>query len=201
MAVSGERVPSGWALFGRVGTLLCGRWRWTSTLRCLWGASRPLWLSGPLRGRPTPSRSPVRSPGHPGLTKALHHPHTPLVLVYYTKTRTFFISFFCKTSRRCWITHLLQNSPFFVKDLCGVLSFAFIANKDTALHWYDTRMLYFLLEVMENLMCSRSLRLSRKYWQLALLKGWIAIKRAASFPWMCFFSMLLSYFRHKVFLR
>ena len=109
----GERVPSGRALFGRVGTLLCGRWRWTSTLRCLWGASRPLWLSGPLRGRPTPSRSPVRSPGHPGLTKALHHPHTPLVLVYYTRTRTFFIYFFCKTSRRCCINLILQNSPFY----------------------------------------------------------------------------------------
>ena len=174
----GERVPSGRALFGRVGTLLCGRWRWTSTLRCLWGASRPLWLSGPLKGRPTPSRSPVRSPGHPGLTKALHHPHTPLVLVYYTRT---FLIFFLKHHQ------FTPKLRFFVKDLVGALSFASIANKETALHWYDTRMFYILLEVMENLICSRFFRSSRKYQQLALLKGWSAIKRAASFPWMCLF--------------
>ena len=43
---------------------------------------------------------------------------------------------------------------FVVKDLVGVLSFAYIANKDTALHGYDTRKFY-LLEVTGNVMFSR----------------------------------------------
>ena len=43
---------------------------------------------------------------------------------------------------------------FVVKDLVGVLSFAYIANKDTALRGYDTRK-FDLLEVTENVMCSR----------------------------------------------
>ena len=43
---------------------------------------------------------------------------------------------------------------FFVKDLVRVLSFAYIANKDAALHGYDTRK-FDLLEVTENVMFSR----------------------------------------------